>query len=241
MRRFPGLVILVLLLRIDGLSQPTATFHAEVGLNITSLPKIRRMNEGQESFLPLVSPLVGVWMTALPEKKVNLSLGLQYYSQGEVYRLTIDRTDALHNSTYRALTTEKLRLDQLSTGIMLNYEVPFRTNALIISIGYKLKNYISGHYRYKLEISYESAVKPDYLFEKNLDPFNDDLFIPAQRSQSQLSMSIQYSLGSRWTASTSFSVGPGLSFTEPYYGWCATGFYHRYQRSDIGISVRYRI
>jgi hypothetical protein len=122
-----------------------------------------------------------------------------------------------------------------------NYQIMTRKGKLGISAGFRISSYTSGYYSYKIKTSYGGGINPDFLYEKNVDPFSEDLFVPAKRSRSQLVLGSQYSLGPRCTASVSYSVGAGLTFTEPYSGSCSTGATHHYHRGDIGISVRYQI
>jgi hypothetical protein len=241
MHRLTGTFTLVLFSLSGGSAQSFATLESELGVNVSSLPRIGKLAGGNEITLPAASPLIGVWLTTLADKKFNVSLGMQYYSQGQHYKTTRTDYNRLHHSDYQSITVEDMKFHQVSTAILANYWFGLRRGSLGVSMGYRLSHYTAGHYVRQTNTSYSTGVKPDYYYEENLDPFDENLLISAKRSQPQVCLGVQYSFNSRWTASTSYSVGSGLTFTEMYYGWCGTGSTHYYRRGDIGMSVRYRI
>jgi hypothetical protein len=242
MRNLRGYLFLLLTLSCFGVAgQIRTSFQVETGVNISSLPIIKRKTEYKESWIPVVSPLIGIWITAGASQRFNLSLGTQYYSQGQQYRRTSERYDLIQESRYQSKSVEKMEFRQVSAVIMANYYFPLRSGALGVSIGYRVGSYIAGHYSDTHEVLYDKDAVPDFYSEKNVDPFGDDLFMSAKRTQSQICLAVQYSFNAKWTAVTSYAVGTGLSFTEPFYGWCATGFVHSYNRGDIGMTVKYRM
>jgi len=239
--RIPCALLAFFLIAGQGLSQKINFLEIEVGTNVSSFPVRGSRAGGTEATLPVVGPLLGIWLTPWPDKRFTISGGVQYFTRGQHYRYSREGYDLINRESFRHSQTEVMKFQATSAAVHARYVFRMGRYKAGVSIGYRVLVYSTGQYLYKVQTSYETNTGNDTYYEKAFSPFDENLYMPAKRSHSQFTLAIHYSFTKRWTAVTSYSVGTGLLFTEPFFGWCATGFAHSYNRGDIGITVKYRI
>jgi hypothetical protein len=235
------------LFSVPATSQKINLLEIEVGTNVSSLPHRGPLANGTETTLPVVSPLLGIWLTSWPDRRFTVRAGVQAFSRGQHYSYTRDGIDLLEYSLLKSLSfqythTEDMKFQAISPAVIATYSFRVKSIKAGITIGYRLLNYTTGQYLYTSHTTYLQDGGRDTYYEIRYNPFSDILFRPAEKTQSQISIGCRVAFRARWSIYTNYSAGGRLEFiaSQPP-NWCYTGYIHSYQRGDIGVSMRYRL
>ena len=228
------LLAVALIITADAHSQVRNPIELEFGINSSGLPRHFRRKYATEWILPVVSPLVGVWASSSPEKRLGLTAGLQVYQSGEISRERWAKYSPLAKAMSSSKTVEKMIFRQISSAVLGTWAFKVGSAKLSVVMGGRVSKFTGGSYYYRRR-------SQNYFYEKGIDPFATGLHTSAKQIYRQVCLGMTLAWSTRWKASLTFSQGSGLYFVEPTNSWCLTGFAHWYSRGDVAMTLRYRV
>jgi hypothetical protein len=225
---------------VGGHAQIRNQVELELGVNSSGLPQ--GLAGGSSKYLPVVSPVLGLWLSSSSERRVGVSVGVQYYITGERYSFSNERHDPINQGTVSMSIQEDMTFRQISVPLMVSYNFSVAAVKLGIAMGCRVSNFTSGWYYFRQEITDNPAIGRDYFSERGFDPFSEDLETPAKRTHPQVCLGLTVGWNARWKTSLFFSQGNGITFTEhkpPGAIWDDPSYNHTYRRGEISLTMRY--
>lgn len=224
-------------------AQPKIFIEPEVGVNSSMFPKVIRASTSagrrvKERYLPLVSPVMGVWATLSLKKHFYISTGIQLNRSGEIYKRQTRNRNPVTGTDELTTDRERFEFDKFSFPIVLGYRYRIRNFNGTFFLGYKHIAFMKGEYAYERVV-----FDPTFNYAENFSPFDHRNLAIAARSRSR-----QYMAGvgayykKKFYVSLNFAYGDAVYFEEvspPGAGWDGTGYSHRYERGDVTLTCRY--
>lgn len=235
--RYP-VIVLLLMFSHTLLCQSNFRVYPEVGFNISGFPNSYQNEDGNRSYLekntPVVSPLVGLWVTTHKSSHLFMSFAIQFNQSGNKFVSKTDRYNPLNQAYEHYENSEELKLSKLSFPIIIGYAGKVRNIRLNAFAGYRFVYYNSGKYTFNYS-------GPGTSFSKSFNPFNHpDLETQARKNTWQLLAGLGFLITQRTQLVTTYSVGGYLTFFEKS-GSSYGSPVHKYSRSDIALSIKYLV
>jgi len=222
------------------IAQSKFTIEPELGVNSSMFPKTIEFttsgsDEVKERYMPIVSPLIGVW-TSLYKKHFYVSFGIQFNKSGERNYVTRVDYDHLNSQYVTSNSKEVFSFNKISVPIILGYQYRIERFTGTVFLGLKQKSYTKGNYYFNFEYP-----TPGVSYQKNINPFDyANLQVGAKESGLDYMAGIGSVFKKKIYVTLSIALGTYVFFQEiTPSNWDGTGYDHRYQRGDFALTVRY--
>jgi len=224
-------------------SQIKFSFGPEIGINSSGLPHwnkyiVKERNDKvKKTYLPVVSPVIGLWTKVNFGNHLFTNLGVQYMWVGSKYHYHRDGNDLLYHETYTSDEWENQTFQKLSILLSIGYNVKIKNVKANIFLGYR-ENYFTGGRYYNKSFFLEGKNHPINIERiKQLNPFDKTQFtLIAKRWNSGLFIGLGSDLTKKINLALSYSNNPVIFYCNSY-GW--EGYCYEYNNGDITLTIKY--
>jgi len=214
-------------------------FKAELGTNMSGLPKSDNIGTGKERIVPKIRPLVGIHFQRYSRFGLYADVGVRYTNAGD--RVVFHKSDVntLTNIRHTIDSEEDFSFMKLSYGLEVGYQFKLLKLPFNFLCGYRRISYVSGRYHYTYRTQQTDG--QEYSSEKLYNPFTSpDIQMKADPNGWEIFAGLGATIAKRYTIQFQYSLNDGLVFVEHLSGHTPYDW-HRYGAGDLCLSLLYKL
>jgi hypothetical protein len=242
MKQYFFLFLCFIFFAANAIAQKKAQFSVEAGASFSKFPIFYSKKFSKTRDLPLLSPVLGVASHLKLNKRLSLSVGLQYQQRGSVVSETSEGTD-LASGSFSSKFYAQSRFHEIAIPATLTGHFNLKAFKFNAILGFQRLWNLGGYYT----LSSVQTANNVQTFRKELlgSPFDDSIFRSNNlRSFNQITFGLSFPIKSNFELMTILHYSPlGYGIEEKPIGQIPGLDYHNYFHfvncSDFQLVCRY--